>query len=450
MKKKILTIIALVFCVALVFSGCATVSAVKDSLGQAISFNSPVYFGGQVAEVGDYIYYGNAYVATTSEGFKYSSAAKVAYLSRIENKNSFTFDEDVKNANIIYTTPQEVEKVKGKKLVGYENQNMYAYGQHLYFTSANVHKTRGMENDYSQISLFRIKFDGSGLKEIATFKSDASSDIKLVQGSDGQYYFVAVAPKDDAYAIYSVKVGKSVGKAEMLVDKVTSAVIADENSSQRNVIYTVDAEKDNKTTSMKAVDFATGEITDLDDGVAGSETKLISRVGDRVFYSYTNPENKIKEVYSRVINHVNTSFSPTQKFYDAESISDVEEAGEGFIFKTDSGALVFKTLNGVQKLLLASADYSDRLFVKNDFVYVSTDSSIKRVSVVDYAVETIVSGVEMISGKAGYSEGYLYFYAKLGTLELNEGEEATEDGNYYMYRSDMLGNIQLIGKTAKK
>ena len=63
----------------------------------------------------------------------------------------------------------------------------------------------------------------------------------------------------------------------------------------------------------------------------------------------------------------------------------------------------------------------------------------------------------MIAGMGGYADGYVYFYAQLGELEKDEvaeDEEETEeeekDENYYMYRADMAGNIQLIGKTAKK
>ncbi len=448
MKKKLLTIIALVFCVALVFTGCATVSAVKDTLGNPIYFNEAIYFGGHVAEVGDYIYYGNGYVSTTDSAFNYDKASKVAYLSRIKNSDFYTFGDDVKNVNMAHTSPKEVEKVNGDKLVGYENQNMYALGEYLYFTSANVHKTDSMENDYSQISIFRIKFDGSSFSEIATFKNDESSEIALTKGSDGEYYFVAVAPKDDAYAVYSVKVGDNVGKVTTLVEKVVTAVIADEYSTQKNVIYTVDAEKDLETTSVKAIDFATTDQIELDGGVAGSTTKLLDRVGDRVFYSYTNPENKVAEVYSKVINEKNTNFSPTEKFYNAKTISDVEKANEGYIFKTEGGALVYKTLSGEEECLVKAADYTDRLFVQGDYVYTSTASSISRVSLIDYSVESIVSGVTMISGQAGYTEGYVYYYARLGQLELDEGEEEKVDENYYLYRADMQGKIQLIGKTA--
>lgn len=455
MKKKWLSIFALVFCVALMFTGCATVSKVKDENGKSIYFEEAVSFGGHVAQIGDYIYYGNGYVSTTDEEFNYNEASKVGYLSRIDVSKSLTFGEDVKNVNKPHTSPNEIERVLKNKLVGYENQNMYALGDYLYFTSANVHKTDEMKNDYSQISLFRIKFDGDGIEEIATFKNDSKSSISLQKGSDGEYYFVAVAPAEEDYSIYSVKVGKSVGKVQTLAEKVKTAVVADENSTLRNVIYTVEAEKTQTTISVKAVDFATGDDETLDGGVAGSSTNLIDRVGDRVFYSYKNPDNKVEEVYSKEINQTNTNFSPTEKFYNATSLAMVESAYNGYIVKTTGGALVYKTLNGEEKNLLSASQYTDYLFTRGDYAYVSNTSEISRVSLVDKTVETIVSGVTMISGECGYADGYVYFYAKLGELELEEeegeeSEESEKDENYYMYRSDMLGNIQLIGKTIEK
>lgn len=457
MKKKLLSIIALVFCVAMILTGCASLSGVKDANGKPIYFDKAVHFGGHIAEVGDYIYYGNSYVATTDEGFVYKDASEKAYLARINNANAFTFEEDTLNANIPHTSPNEVEKVKANKLVGYENQDMYALGSYLYFTSANVHKTSDMKNDYSQVSLFRIKFDGSDFKEIATFKNDDKSEITLTTGSDGNYYFVAVVPGEEDYSIYSVKVGDSLGKVTTLAENVTSAVIADENSSIKNVIYTVDADKEYKTTSVKSVDIVSGAEEPLDGGVAGSETKLLGRIGDNVFYSYKKPADKVYSIYTQVINQASTNFSPVNNIYDVddgEVISNIQSAGEGYIFTTESGALVYQTFDGEEKRLMTSSEFEDLLFVNGDYVYTSTSSKISRVSLIDYSVENVVEDVEMISGKCGYTDDYLFFYAKLGELETaeepEEGEETEVDETYYMYRADKLGNIQLIGKTGKK
>ena len=80
-------------------------------------------------------------------------------------------------------------------------------------------------------------------------------------------------------------------------------------------------------------------------------------------------------------------------------------------------------------------------------MYISNSTTIKRVSTIDQEVETIVEVTDMVSGQCGYADGYIYFYSKLGELELDDEEEKTTDDNYYMYRTDLTGNIQLIGQT---
>ena len=69
MKKKLLKIFAIIFCATLFLTGCATVSDVKDNNGDKIYFAEPVYFEGQVAKVGDYLYYGNGYGDITTDAF---------------------------------------------------------------------------------------------------------------------------------------------------------------------------------------------------------------------------------------------------------------------------------------------------------------------------------------------------------------------------------------------
>ena len=73
MKKHILKIVALVFCMALFLTGCATVGDVKVN-GKLANYKDVQYYQGQVVKVGDYIYYGNGYTASDSDGFSYKKA----------------------------------------------------------------------------------------------------------------------------------------------------------------------------------------------------------------------------------------------------------------------------------------------------------------------------------------------------------------------------------------
>lgn len=451
MKKHLLKIMALVFCFAFFLTGCATVSDVKVN-GRKVNYKTAQYYQGQVVKVGDYVYFGNGYTASDSSNFSYKKAKKSGYLSRLNVEKDFGFASSVKDENKKHTTPKGVEKVNDDKLIGFQYQTMYALGEYIYFTSANTHKTSGLENDYSQVSIFRIKYNGDDFKELikdSAFKTGEGSAITLQKGSDDNYYFLIAEPTDEStFTIKRVKVGDKIGKLETIVKNAKSYVLADDTSSLKNIVFTVDSGKEQTTTTIKSIDFATREESIIDNGEAGSETKLLDRVGDQIFYSYTM--DSITEIYHINANSSN-GYAPNSNkyFYPATKISNVQKAAGGFVFMTESGALMYNDFDVTKDpvLLATSEDYSDILFTENDYVYISNSTSIKRVSVIDKEVETIVEVEDMVSGQCGFVDGYIYFYAKRGELELDEGEEAKTDDRYYMYRTDLEGRLQLIGKT---
>lgn len=461
MKTKFLKIMTLVFCMALFLTGCGTVSDVLDKNGKQIYFDEPVYFQGQVAKVGDYLYYANAYVDVTTEGFNYEDNAKIAYLNRI-NLEEIAFDEDVWDENYDHTSPLGIEKVNDK-LVGYQNQNMYAYGSYLYFTSASVHKTEDMLNEFDKISLFRIAFNGDGLTEIGTFGNDENSTITLQKGSDGKCYFVVVAPSENGsekeleagdetnvYDIISIEVGDNVGKQEILVEDVQQAVVADKTSANRDVVYTYAPEEENLVSAIASVDFATGDITSHDKG-GENQITLIDRVGDDVFYSYKN------EVYFKNVKIAGTfSAGNGQRFYSAPSISEIEKIGNGYIFKGTSALIYKESLTSSSSALISAADYSgcQVLFVDGEYIYISSTSEIARITV-EGEKEVLVSGMTIVAGQCGYDGDYVYFYANRGELQIPEGEETEDtaegeeteevvDNNQYLYQVDKNGNVQLL------
>jgi len=448
MKKHLIKIVALVFCMALFLTGCATVSDVKIN-GKNANYKTAQYQQGQVVKVGDYLYFGNGYTASDSEGFSYKKATKSGYLSRVKINNDFTYASGVKDVDKKHTTPKGVEKVNDDKLIGFQYQTMYALGEYIYFTSANTHKTSNMESDYSQVSIFRVKYNGDDFKELvkdSAFKTGEGSTITLQKGSDDNYYFLICEPTDQStFTIKSLKVGEKIGKLKTIVKNAKTYVLADDTSTIKNIVYTVDSGKEQTTTAIRSIDFATEKDTPIDNGEAGSETKLLDRVGDQIFYSYTM--DSVTEVY-----HINAAssngFAPNSNkyFYPATKISNVHKAGEGYVFKTEGGALMYNDFDGTTDpvLLAKSEDYTDILFTENDYVYISNSTSIKRISTIDKTLETIVEVEDMVSGQCGYVDGYIYFYSKLGALE---GEESSSDSRYYMYRTDKQGNLQLVGKT---
>lgn len=462
MKKNILKFLSVLFCVAFFLTGCATVSDVYNKDGSSIYYDDVKYFQGQVVQVGDYIYYGNGYTDASGEDFDYNTAANTGYLSRLNVSNSFTYDDETEEDAKINTSPIGIEKVNDK-LIGYQNQEMFALGNYIYFTSANTHKTSNLENDYTQVSLFRIKFNGDGFQEFGTFRNDEKSIRTVQKGSDNNYYYIIYAPSGDEekYNLYSIKIGDSIGDTVTLAEDVKSVAICDETSTQKNIIYSVTSENTEiATDAVKSVDFATGEVTNLDPGVASSTISFVGRVGDIVFYSYTL--SGITEVYYKDIVNSDKYFNPTRenKFYNATSISNIQAAGKGYVFiSTTSSSVMYKTLdNSFDPIaLLTSEDYSDLLFIDGDYVYFSNDTTIGRINIINKIndenaqAETLVTMTSIISGQCGYTGDYIYFYAQIENTESGDSssEESEADANYYMYRTDKQGNYQLVGQTNK-
>ena len=448
MKGKILKVFALIFCVALLLTGCATVSKVKIN-GKEAYFKELQYYQGQVMRVGDYLYYGNSYISSSDEGFNYKNASKKGYLARINITKPLSYDSKIEDDKKAISSPKGIEKVSDKKLVGYQNQDMYALGKYIYFTSANTHKSSSLENDYAQVSLFRIKFDGSGLKELAkdkSFKVDDKGAIKVLKGSDNKYYYVIIESTDDSkFTIKTIQIGDKIGKLKTLVTDATSYCLPDKNSTINEIYFTKDSEFTLPTSSVKTLNFATGKISDVDEGVAGSTTQFLGRVGDVVFYAYTDATTKVQEIFNKDVSKTDNYFQPSTKpFYPATTISNIYKSGEGYVFKTSSNALVYRGLGEIHTLM-ESDTFTDILFVTEDWIYTSSSTSIKRISTVDNEVEDIVTltDEELISGKCGFDGQYIYFYSQISK---SSEEDAQNDSNYYMHRADLNGNVQMIGK----
>ena len=442
MKKKFLKLFTMIFAVALLLTGCATVSDIFDENGQPYYFEEVVHFGGQIAQIGDYLYFANGYSDSSAEEFDYGAASQTGYLARLNLGQSFTFDDDRSDTN--NSSPLGSEKVSDR-FVGYQNQDMFVYGSYIYFTSTNTHRTDELQNDYSRVTLLRVKFNGDGLQEIYTTRYDDNSQIAVQKGSDGNYYYVICAQNsEEEYQLSSIRIGDSLGENTILAENVESYAIADENSSLKNVVYA--ATNDDGEIEIKAVDFANGQISDYSYPQA-AELTLLDRCGDVVFYSLDTDVSDV-EVYQKNITQSN-NFDATGRFYSDDSISNVIATEEGFAFITENGSLVYKTLSGATKVLISSDTTFDVLFEQNGWIYYSTSTQISRASVLSGEVETVVSMSSIISGTYGLSDGYIYFFAQIEQTEDDSSDSEEVDENYYLYRASLSGNgsYQLIGKS---
>lgn len=443
MKNKFLKLFTMIFAMALLLTGCATVSSIYDENGQPYYFEEVVKFGGQIAQIGNYLYFANGYTDASTDEFDYNLAAQTGYLARINLGEQFTFDEeanDIKNSS-----PLNSEKVSDR-FVGYQNQDMFVYGSYLYFTSTNTHRTDELQNDYTRVTLLRVKFNGDGLQEIYTTRFDDKSQITVQKGSDGNYYYIICAQNsEEKYQLSSIKIGESLGSNTILAENIESYAIADETSLEKNVVYTTTNE--DGEIEIKSVDFANGKKTDYSYPNT-FEISLLDRCGDTVFYSVDTATSDI-EIYQKNIT-VSNNFDASGRFYSDDSISNVMHTEDGYAFITENGSLVYKTINGSSKVLISSETTFDVLFEENGWIYYSTSTQICRVGVLSGDVEEVVSMSSIVSGLYGTSDGYIYFFAQIEQEESEDSEtEENVDENYYLYRVSTSGDgsYQLIGKT---
>ena len=386
--------------------------------------------------------FANGYSDSSADDFDYSTASQTGYLARINLGQSFTFDEEATDTN--NSSPLGSEKVSDR-FVGYQNQNMFAYGSYLYFTSTNTHRTDELQNDYSRVTLLRVKFNGDGLQEIYTTRFDDNSQISVQKGSDGNYYYVICAQNsEEEYQLSSIRIGDSLGENTILAENIESYAIADANSSFKNVVYTTT--NDDGEIEIKAVDFANGQIT-VYSYPQSSEITLLDRVGDVVFYSVDTDISDV-EIYQKNITQSN-NFDATGRFYSDDSISNVMATEDGFAFITENGSLVYKTLNGTSKVLISSDTTFDVLFEENGWIYYSTSTQINRIGVLSGETQNVVTMTSIISGTYGISDGYIYFFAQIEQTDSESSDTEEVDENYYLYRAPLSGNgaYQLIGRS---
>lgn len=449
----------------LVLTGCATVGDVLDENGKSIYFEDITFFGGNGVKVGDYLYYANGYTAVDDgSSYDYNSAKETGYLSRINLSDGV-------NAPSHQEAPENVEVVDKDHAVGYENQYMFAYQNYLYFTSANQHKTSSLENDYTRVSMFRVKFNGDKMEELFTIRYDENSFIQAVEGSDGEAYIITFAETDrnvssdtTEYDISVMPIGNKVGDIEVVVENATSAVVdSDEDCQIKEVYYTKMAELGQSTSNVYAYDYATEKTTNYSVENFGSTTDLIAKIDDQLFYTYT--AKTVPQVYKTdLITNDKILGAESDAFYPTLSMTNIFRVAEGtpragYIFVASSSNLMYKADNARDASpILKSDSFEDILFVSGDYVYYSNSTSIGRVTFIEnngeYKNETLVTMTSIVSGEYAFVDGYIYFYAQYEPVEVEEGEDAVEyetDESKYMYRiqagsPEHISPYQLIGK----
>lgn len=430
MKKFASLLFIMIIACCFVFTGCsgATVSMPQN-------YDNVYSNGGFVVGVGDYLYFANAYRsyskltdASDNDGDSVAQhSIKRVGVANDSQKSLVLDDEDnIKFENML------------NKIAGYETSNMFVVGEYLYFTSPNIHKNDSKDKDnygkyeFELSSLFRIKLDGSGLKEIYT--TETSSAKFYLTGGDEQSLLVY----DDS-KILKLNCSKNETKMTEIVDEVTSVAFPyDWQLDVEKIYYTVDREEDDDYTGniLKVLDLESGESQAVQGYSNNKETiTLVSYTGSRLFYTRTGLTKEA--LYS---NDFSNGFaSESEHKYEISSmnntatlilISNIEDH--------DVNCFVFEYNNNIysQDLGKKGDTYATKLtdltdaeiaFVDGTYVYYTSASGIYRVSVVTKDIQQVADMTTINTDRLDFDGRYVYFYAKV---------DGAESETEYLHRAD--------------
>lgn len=425
MRKNLLKMFGLVAFLAVALTGCATVSNITNDNKELI-FN-----GGTVAQVGDYLYYSNAYTplsgATTE--YAYSANAKLSFLNRADLVSGFGLKSE---------SPVKTEKVNSKVL-GFENSYLFVLGDYVYFSAPNEHQTKHpIEHAYNLVTLWRSKLNGDGLKELYTTEqyNSNTAQMRVLKGNDGNYYWLVY----DGTDITSIKLGASIGKKQVLAEDVKSVAMPRENDSYdvRSIFYTKAQNEGSNNVYAYALDYASGKSLKVTDNA--NDLNFVDRIGDSIFYTTAGT------TYMQTLTSdegIVFSASEQYEFYTSANAKNIYVVYNGFVFNAGSeNKLFYKSSDNIGDPIeiLAADEYTEILYVNGDWVYYSSGNDIKRLSVhgvhspENIQSQTVVSMSSEITGKASVAGEYLYFYAGLEPVDEDDDKTYEETSNNYLYR----------------
>ena len=430
--KKIFTYLAcLVLCVSFLLTGCGTKLNVPT--GEVLSN------GGSVVTIGDYVYFANTYVdySTLSGSDNTERTTKHNALFRLKT-DEFGFTTTDEDGQI-----ENVDKVYDK-IAGFDNSNMYILGEYLYFTSPNSHKEDNGDDRFDLTTLYRVRLDGTGLKEIFTTKDSRGKFFFATADEDYNYVLIY-----DNSQVTKIGIGNSISKSEVLVSDATDAIFPSEFGEIDAFYYTKDAEDENLTgNELYRYDIATGESKNL-----GYQTNPITLVcyTNGMLYFKQDDGTSIAPYFS--IKNYNSFGSDKIQWTilgevdGTDSITNFTPINENnVVYEAESQIyLATKTENGylAEPSRLVDEDATIEL-VSGDYVYYTTSSGIYRISYRDKVSQTLAEmeniqqgACDLVVDNYGNAE-YIYFYAQLSTN--------TTD-TYYCHRANIhtatLNNPQL-------
>lgn len=426
MKKFTTLLFMLLISFCFVLSGCGGANL---KLPQELS---RVYSnGGFVVSAGNYMYFANAYKdnTTLTDGSQNKGSSVAQYsLKRIELNTENKWFNIVKDEeeNINY------ENVVNK-IAGYQVSNMFVVNEYLYFTTPNVHKNDQNNYELNLSTLFRIKLNGSDMKELYTTKAP-TAEIYLASTSEGKKILIY-----DDEKIGEINVGAKETGVNFFVENVKSVVFPKQEEQEVTYVYYTSDREDKDVFSgniLNKVNVVSGDTEEVAK-VAGQTIKLIAQDYDRLFYIITKSNNESLGLFSNDVADFDSQtlhLTATEGIVDGGDLLYIKCTDNDYDFED---CFVFMYKDNLYLQLLSSTFDSQAIklteetttiqFASGSYVYYSTTSGIYRYSVLSKQEQPISNKTNINGTTMDFDGRWVYFFAK-GDNQETETE--------YLYRAD--------------
>lgn len=417
MKKGLGILSALVLCICFIFSGCSP--KLEMPTGDVLSN------GGSVVTIGDYVYYANTFVdystLTGDDNTENTTKQNALYRLKTDEYGYTIVDEDNAISNI--------EKVYSK-ISGFNNANMFISGNYLYFTSPNIHKEQKTGNDrFDLTTLFRIKLDGTGFKEIYTTKTIQGKFYLVTE--ENPYLLIF-----DDNKIVKLDIKENLSSPKTLLEDVTDTVFPSQYGLIDYIYYTTDINEDDKNAGVTGnylyrYNISTNESTKLGKPTQQTITLVAYEFGNLYYKLLIDKEACY---YSQKLDTGwganSTQWTVVGDVDGTDSISQFTPINENYVvYKYDSKIYL-------NYEILVNEDANIEL-VDGDYVYYSNSEGLYKISYKDKQEQTVAEQANIQTGSCDIAGEYVYFYAKLDT-------NTTE--TYYAFRANIktpeLGRVR--------
>lgn len=415
--KKFLPLI-LVLCLVVcggIFAGCGNKEIVLEG-GPAYEDN--VYGnGGFVVTKGDYVYFTDAYVKSSSLG------------SKISNQLGSVTETGLYRARKTVETVDEIDRpiltdvqLMVSKVVGFENSGLYIFKDKIYFATPTTDKDK-TGTRYDLLTFYSCNLDGSNLKKLHQTTKFSSGKFSMTM-IDGNVYLLIYTGSE------IVRVSGD-GEALTIAEKVTGAILPsretivsnDENPkpSECFVYYTVNKESDGPIdlgNILYKAEISTGKTTEL---LNKDRIKVTVKAlgGGRLFY-VRNELFGSTSVYSYYSNSLAENFEAGETKQLSESSFNVVVLGEyegnnlGLAYVNSNKSLIIRNIDSELEGENFASSVSQILFSRDGYLYYATSDAIYRKSLTNSKESAQkLSGAPTIKTDYFDVDGdYLYFFAE--------------------------------------